>query len=362
MLKETYKIPALPPPGASETVAVLKEVARAHRYLAELKGRAAAMPNPGILIDTLSLQEAKASSEIENIVTTQDEMFQASLFPDTQESPAAKEVALYARALLGGFERMGEQYGLLTNNNVIAMFQTLKRSTGGFRNTPGTALRNEASGEIVFVPPQHGDDIIRHMTALEAFINDDASALDPLVRMAIIHHQFESIHPFPDGNGRIGRIINVLYLTKEGLLDFPILYLSRFITSSKPDYYRLLRQVGETGEWEPWLLYMIRGVGETARTTLDLIDAITALMAETKQRLRADHPKLYSQDLLNNLFRHPYTRIEFVQRDLGVTRQTAARYLEQLVVGGLLEKQQAGRNSYFVNAPLVALFTGERTT
>ena len=360
MLKETYQIPALPPPGATETIAVLKEAARAHRFLAELKGRAAAMPNPGILIDTLSLQEAKASSEIENIVTTQDEMFQANLFPDTQGSPAAKEVALYAKALLGGFERMREQHGLLTNNNIIAMFQTLKRSAGGFRNTPGTALRNEQSGEIVFVPPQHGDDIIRHMTALEAFINDGASALDPLVRMAIIHHQFESIHPFPDGNGRIGRIINVLYLTKEGLLDFPILYLSRFITASKPDYYRLLRQVGETGEWEPWLLYMIRGVGETARTTLAVIDAITALMAETKQRLRSEYAKLYSQDLLNNLFRHPYTRIEFVQRDLGVTRQTAARYLEQLVAGGLLEKQQAGRNSYFVNAPLVALFTGGR--
>jgi Fic family protein len=361
MLKETYQIPVLPPPDATESIAVLKEAARAHRYLAELKGRAAAMPNPGILIDTLSLQEAKASSEIENIVTTQDEMFQASLFPDIQGSPAAKEVALYAKALLGGFERMGEQQGLLTNNNIIAMFQTLKRSTGGFRNTPGTALRNEQSGEIVFVPPQHGDDIIRHMTALEAFINDDTSPLDPLVRMAIIHHQFESIHPFPDGNGRIGRIINVLYLTKEGLLDFPILYLSRFITASKPDYYRLLRQVGETGEWEPWLLYMIQGVGETARTTLHLIDSITALMADTKQRLRTEYAKLYSQDLLNNLFRHPYTRIEFVQRDLGVTRQTAARYLEQLVVGGLLEKQQAGRNIYFVNAPLVALFTGERT-
>jgi Fic family protein len=208
------------------------------------------------------------------------------------------------------------------------------------------------------VPPQHGDDIIRHMTALEAFINDDGSALDPLVRMAIIHHQFESIHPFPDGNGRIGRIINVLYLTKEGLLDYPILYLSRFITARKPDYYRLLRHVGETGEWELWLLYMIRGVGETARTTLDLIDVIGALMAETKQRLRTDHAKLYSQDLLNNLFRHPYTRIEFVQRDLGVTRQTAARYLEQLVTSGLLEKQQAGRNIYFVNAPLMALFSG----
>ena len=356
MLKETYQIPDLPPPGELETTAVLKAAANAHRFLAELKGRAAAMPNPGILIDTLSLQEAKASSEIENIVTTQDEMFQANLFPEYPGSPAAKEVSLYAQALLCGFRLMSDQQGLLTNNAIIAMFQILKRTDGGFRNTPGTALRNEQSGEIVFVPPQHGDDIIRHMTALERFINDDHSPLDPLVRMAIIHHQFESIHPFPDGNGRIGRILNVLYLTKVGLLDIPILYLSRFITDNKPDYYRLLRHVGDTGDWQPWLLYMLRAVAETSVTTLGLIDDIQVLMADYKNRLRDHHPRIYSQDLLNNLFRHPYTRIEFVQAELGITRQTAARYLDQLAEGGLLVKNQAGRNNYYINRPLLSLF------
>ncbi len=356
MLKETYQIPILPPPGAVETIAVLKEAAVAHRYLAELKGRAAAMPNPGILIDMLALQEAKASSAIENIVTTQDEMFQASLFPAYPGSPAAKEVALYAQALRCGYERMTEQQGIMSNNSLIAMFRILKRTDAGFRTVPGTALRNEQSGEIVFVPPQHGDDIVRHMAALERFINDDACLLDPLVRMAIIHHQFESIHPFSDGNGRIGRILNVLYLTKQGLLDSPILYLSRFITANKPDYYRLLRLVGETGQWEPWLLYMLRAVAETSVSTLALIDAIGKLMTVTKRRLRDRHSRIYSQDLLNNLFRHPYTRIEFVQEELGVTRQTAARYLDQLAHDGILDKQQAGRSVYFMNVKLLEIF------
>ncbi|MBU0557339.1 MAG: Fic family protein [Alphaproteobacteria bacterium] len=362
-LKPTYVIPALPPVGAVETRAVLREAARAHRYLAELKGRAAAIPNQGILIDTLSLQEAKASSEIENIVTTQDEMFQASLFPDHPGSPAAKEVALYRDALRCGFDRLREQHGLLSNNALIAMFQVLKRTTGGFRNTPGTALLNEASGDIVYVPPQDGADVVRQMTELERFINDDdQSDLDPLVKMAIIHHQFESIHPFPDGNGRIGRIINVLYLTRQGLLDIPILYLSRAITARKADYYRLLQAVRETGEWEEWLIYMLRAVGDTARETLDLIEGIRRLMADYKNRLRADHGRIYSQDLLNNLFRHPYTRIEYVQHDLNVTRQTAARYLDQLAETGMLIKHQSGRNNYYINAPLVALFSdGERS-
>ncbi|MCF8710396.1 Fic family protein [Rhizorhapis sp. SPR117] len=357
MLKQTYDIPPLPPPGELETVSVLREAARAHRFLAELKGRAATIPNQSILIDTLSLQEAKASSEVENIVTTQDEMFQASLFPDNPSSPAAKEVALYRDALQCGFEKLDEQQGLLTNNSIIAMFQILKRTKSGFRTTPGTALKNEGNGDIVYVPPQHGDDVVRHMTALERFINEDAmSALDPLIKMAIIHHQFESIHPFPDGNGRIGRIINVLYLTRQGLLEIPILYLSRYITTHKDEYYALLQFVRETGQWQPWLEYMLCAVADTAIGTLALIDEIKALMHDYKNRIRSDLPRIYSQDLLNNLFRHPYTRIEYVQNELGVTRQTAARYLDQLAANGLLVKYQAGRNNYYVNAPLVALF------
>jgi Fic family protein len=357
MLKATYAIPGLPPPGALETVEVLREAARAHRYLAELKGRAAAIPNQGILIDTLALQEAKASSEIENIVTTQDELFQARLFPDRITTAAAKEVALYVDALKCGHDGLRERQGLLTANGIVDMFRILKRTQEGFRTTPGTVLRNETTGEHVYIPPQTADEVVAHMAALERFINDADNGLDPLIRMAIIHHQFESIHPFSDGNGRIGRIVNVLYLTQQGLLDIPILYLSRYITSRKGDYYRLLQSVRDTGEWEPWLLYMLRAVGETAIGTLKLIEQIRLLMADYKRRLRDDHSKIYSQDLLNNLFRHPYTRIEFVQNEIGVTRQTAARHLDRLAAGGLLVKHQEGRSNYYINTPLVELLT-----
>jgi Fic family protein len=202
------------------------------------------------------------------------------------------------------------------------------------------------------------------MTALERFINLDGqhSDLDPLTRMAVIHHQFESIHPFPDGNGRIGRIINVLYLTKCGLLDIPILYLSRFVTKNKGEYYRLLQEVRDTGEWEPWLLFLLRGVEETAIETLRLVEGIRALMATIKNRLRAEFPKIYSQDLLNNMFRHPYTRIEFVQQELAVSRPTATRYLDELADGGVLIKLRAGRNNYYINKPLVDLFVDRERT
>lgn len=357
MLKASYAIPALPPAGAEETPAVLRALAQAHRHLAELKGRAASIPNQGILIDTLALQEAKASSEIENIVTTQDELFQARLFPENPSSPAAKEVALYADALRHGFTEQRRLDGLLTNNMIIAMFQMLKRTDGGFRATPGTALKNDQTGEMVYIPPQEGDAVRAHMAALEIFINDDErSDLDPLVKMAIVHHQFESIHPFPDGNGRLGRILNVLYLTRTGLLEIPILYLSRFITRRKGEYYRLLQSVRDTGEWEPWLLYMLGGVADTAKETLVLIEAMRELMAEYKRRLRTDHSKIYSQDLLNNLFRHPYTRIEYVQNELDISRPTATKYLDELADGGLLNKHRIGRNNYYINQRLVALF------
>ena len=357
MLKPTYAIPALPPPVDLETVPVLKALARANRALAELKGRAATIPNQGILIDTLSLQEAKASSEIENIVTTQDELFQLDLFPDGAESAEAKEVALYRDALKLGHDRLRETGGLITNNTLIEMFRRLKQRTGGFRETLGTALLNETTGERVFIPPQSAREIVAHMTALERFINeDDASALDPLVKMALIHHQFESIHPFPDGNGRLGRILNVLYLTRTGLLDIPVLYLSRHITRTKGDYYRLLQAVRDDGAWEEWVLYMLEAVAETAQTTLGLVEGIRGQMAGMKRRMREDLPKLYSQDLLNNLFRHPYTRIEFVVNDLGVTRQTATKYLDTLAEAGFVEKHKPGRASYYINTALVGLF------
>ena len=366
MLKASYAIPALPPAGVEESPAVLRAMATAHRHLAELKGRAASIPNQGILIDTLALQEAKASSEIENIVTTQDELFQASAFPENPASPAAKEVARYADALRHGFAEQRRLGGLLTNNMVIAMFRMLKRTDEGFRATPGTALKNDGTGEIVYVPPQEGDAVRAHMAALERFINEDgpehegASDLDPLVKMAVIHHQFESIHPFTDGNGRLGRIINVLYLTHAGLLELPVLYLSRWITGRKGEYYRLIQAVrdrrGAADAWEAWLLYMIRGVAETARATLTLIEGMRTLMADYKQRIRSGHPKLYSQDLLNNLFRHPYTRIEYVEKELNVSRPTATKYLDTLAKAGFVDKQRIGRNNYYMNQKLVALF------
>lgn len=356
MLVPTYQIPTLPPALELETPRVLKTLAVAHRHLAEMKGRATAIPNQGILIDTLALQEAKASSEIENIVTTQDELFQASLFPEGIGSPAAKEVAYYRDALRCGYERLIDDQFLLTNNIIIEMFQVLKRTTEGYRTMPGTALRNEAAGTLVYIPPQTHDRIRQYMTELEAFINDDTvSPLDPLIKMALIHHQFESIHPFSDGNGRVGRIMNVLYLVRAGLLDIPILYLSRYITTHKAEYYRLLQAVRDEGAWEDWVVYILEAVSVTSRQTLELIEGIGELMADYKRRLRAHATVKYSQDLLNNLFRHPYTRIEFVQNELGVTRQTAARYLDQLAETGFVEKHHEGRNNYYINTPLVSL-------
>ena len=221
-LQPTYELPPLPPPASLETARVLRAAADAHRHLAELKGRAFAVPNQAVLIDTLALQEALESSEIENIVTTQDELFQATLFREGPANASAKEVARYREALRHGFDEMARRDGLLTNNVLIETYRVLMLRTDGFRTVPGTALLNEVSGEVVYVPPQDAAMIVQHMTALERFVNDDAASdLDPLVKMAVIHHQFESIHPFPDGNGRVGRILNVLYLVRSGLLALP---------------------------------------------------------------------------------------------------------------------------------------------
>lgn len=359
MLQPTYQLPNLPPDAELETVAVLRALSNAHRHLAELKGRARIIPNQDILIDTLGLQEAKASSEIENIVTTQDELFQTNLLTSDSLIGPAKEVALYRDALKAGYNAMQKHQGIITNNILIELFQLLKGTTGGFQVTPGTALKNQSTGETVYVPPQDANAIVSYMTKLENFINDDdASHLDPLIKMAIIHHQFESIHPFPDGNGRIGRILNVLYLTRSNLLETPILYLSRGINRTKSEYYRLLQNVRDDNKnWENWIVYMLNSVAETAQITLKLIDGINALMHEYKKRMRIETSKLYSQDLLNNLFRYPYTRIEYVQKDLDISRQTASKYLEQLVAVGLLEKHQAGRNQYYINTQLVTLLT-----
>jgi len=361
MLKQTYKIPPLPPKVELETKAVLRALPPAHRFLAELKGKASAIPNQGILIDTLSLQEAKASSEIENIVTTQDEIFQHNIFPNGSSSNSAKEVFRYRNALKRGFHLLHKKDGLITNNCLTEMYRELKNRTDGFRTTSGTALKNVSNDKITYVPPQNPNDIILHMTALEKFINQDDApeSIDPIVKMAVIHHQFESIHPFPDGNGRIGRILNVLYLTKMDLLSIPILYLSRSIIQRENEYYNKLQAVRDDGDWEGWVLYVLNAVTETSQITLYLVEGIRSLMAEYKNKIRSRLPKIYSQDLLNNLFRHPYTRIEYLENDLGVSRQTAAKYLDQLVSAGLLRKHKSGTNNYYINEPLAELLIGQ---
>lgn len=365
-LKSSYVLPELPPEGL-ETISVLKALAPAHRYLAELKGAAQSIPNQGILIDSLALQEAKASSEIENIVTTHDELFRAQLFPHGPGSAEAKEVARYCEALKEGFDFMLQNGGLLTNRALINMFRKLENRDDGFRRTAGTALRNDHTGEIVYIPPQEPDEILTYMADLERFINDkDISEYDSLVKMAIIHHQFESIHPFPDGNGRVGRIINVLYLTHAGLLSIPILYLSRYITRNKALYYKYLQAVrdsdGGLDDWENWILYILTAVTETAKVSLEIVNNLKRLMQDTKAKIRKELPKIYSQDLLNNIFRHPYTRIDFVMHDLKRSRPTATSYLEQLVAKGVLTKHVSGRDNYYINTPLVDMFLDVSTT
>lgn len=359
--KPTYTIPDLPPNFDAESKAILKELKVAHRWLAMLDGKAEIIPNQGILIDTLALQEAAASSEIENIVTTQDELFQTNASKQIFASPAAKEVALYSVALRHGFEDLLNKQGLLSGNCIVGMFQTLKGTTGDYRKTPGTVLKNERTKEIVYVPPQTASGIQKHMTALERFINEDLPEdVDPLVAMAIIHHQFESIHPFPDGNGRIGRIVNVLYLCRMGFLRIPILYISRYIVRNKSDYYRLLQDVRETGEWEEWVLFILKGVSETAKETALLVAAMKELMDSFKERLR-NETKIYSHELVNNLFKHPYTRIEYVMEEVGVSRPTAGRYLDKLCEKelGLLQKVKLGKNNYYVNTELVRLLAND---
>ena len=333
-----------------DTPAILKKLASSSRRLAELKGIAASIPNQGILINTLGLQEAKDSSEIENIVTTHDELFKDDVLPEAFANPAAKEVLRYRQALRVGFEQVRAS-GLLTANHIIQIQGELERNNAGFRKLPGTALKDGA-GRTVYTPPQDPAEIMALMRDLERLLNDpDVLAVDPLIKMALAHHQFESIHPFYDGNGRTGRIVNVLYLVKEGLLDIPVLYLSKHIVRTKADYYRLLQTVRDDDTWEEWVLYMLDAVEQTAAQTLATIHAIKTALFDYKHRIRAQH-KFYSQDLINNLFTHPYTKIDFLQRDLQVSRLTATKYLDALAATGFVQKQKVGRSNYYVNQAL----------
>ena len=361
-MAKTYTIPKLPLGIDLETKEILKQVNLANKALAELKGVAHTIPNEGVLINSLVIQEAKESSEVENIVTTHDEIFQADLSVSNYAvSNAAKEVMNYREAMLEGFSRVKENM-LLTNNIIKNIQEKLEKNKAGFR-TSAVTLQNSKQ-EIVYAPPKTGDEVEHYMSNLEQFINNsELSDLDPLIKLAIIHHQFESIHPFYDGNGRTGRIISVLYLVQNRLLDLPILYLSRYITRNKAYYYKLIQAVrdndGDIKDWQNWVMFILKGIEVTSKETIILINGIAQLMAQYKVILKPVFGKTYKHELLNNLFFHPYTKIEFIERDMNVQRKTAAKYLDMIVDLKLLTKMKKGSSNYYINNALFELFLNQ---
>lgn len=357
-----YSIPLLPLSYDLETKAILKQLNNANRRLAELKGVAMTIPNENILVSTLTLQEAKDSSEVENIVTTQDDLYKnaSELYSDYAINAATKEVLNYREALQHGF-RLVKEKGVLTSSVIREIQKLLEHNSAGFRSIPGTTLKS-SDGKTVYTPPQGRTEILNYMDNLESFINnDDISELDPLIKLAIIHHQFESIHPFYDGNGRTGRIICVLFLVLTGRLDLPILYLSRYITHNKKKYYELIQDIRDKNsdnadEWEAWILFILKGIEETAIETTRLVKGISKLMADFKSVLRPKFGKQYRHELLNNLFFHPYTKVEFLEKELMISRVTAQRYLNLLMETGLIDRVKIGKAYYYINVPLMNLF------
>lgn len=332
-----------------ETPKVLKKAISANRALANLNGVARIIPNSAILINSLVLQEAKDSSAIENIITTHDELYRANLDIESVTNEA-KEVQNYKEALLRGFSLV-QEYKLLLNKHIIEIQSVLEKNSAGVRKQAGTNLKNTLTGEVIYTPPQDYATIQELLTNLEKYINEP-NEIDPLVNMAIIHYQFESIHPFYDGNGRTGRIINILYLILQDLLDIPVLYLSRYIITHKADYYRLLQEVRTDDKWEEWILYMLEAVEQTSLETIELINSISDLMIKTQDKISQELPKIYSKDLVEVLFMHPYTKIEFLVDRLNITRQTASKYLSELENIDILKNIQIKNSKFFVNIEL----------
>ena len=350
-MNNPFELQNLPPQIELETAKVLKQLSQSHRYLAELKGTSKTIPNESILINTLTLQEAKDSSEIENIITTHDDLYKENIFIDSK-NPASKEVFNYAQGLKLGFEIVRNEK-LLLNKHILTIQKELLENNTGFRTQGGTKLVN-SQGQTVYTPPQNKEEVLELMANLEKFINDNEfSNLDPLIKMAIIHYQFESIHPFYDGNGRTGRIINILYLVLQGLLDIPVLYLSRFITQNKAEYYQVLQNVRTKNDWEHLILYFLKSIEITAMQTIDLITNINNLMQNYKTDIQTKLPKIYSQDLINNLFRNPYTKIEFLEKELQVSYLTARKYLDILADNRFVEKIKVGKSNYYMNNALI---------
>jgi Fic family protein len=346
-------LPGLPPAADMETKPVLKRCVTARAALAELKQSAELIPNPAMLINTLPLLEARASSEIENIVTTADKLFR-HLQADSSADPATKEALRYRRALLEGVQALKTRP--LTTRTAESICTRIKGVEMTVRKVPGTALANDATGEVVYTPPE-GEARIRDLLAnWERFLHQDET-IDPLVRMAAAHYQFEAIHPFTDGNGRTGRVLNSLFLVEQGLLPLPILYLSRYIIAHKADYYRLLLAVTREGAWEPWLIYMLRAVEDTAAWTTAKIGAVRKLAADTAEYVRVKLPKIYSRELVDLMLEQPYCRIGNLVEARIAGRQAASRYLKALVSIGVLREQAFGKEKLFVHPKLMTLLT-----
>ncbi|MGE4169165.1 MAG: Fic family protein [Candidatus Margulisiibacteriota bacterium] len=349
------ELPLLPLQQSFETIPVMQAAIRANRALAELKGIAQTIPNQSIFINTISLKEAQYSSEIENIITTTDELYQAFSVSDGKMTQSAKEVLQYRNALWQGFSQLKKR-GILTTSVMNEIQATLLDNNAGIRSLPGTALKNAITGKIIYTPPVGKDVILDKLKNLETYIHSET--VDPLIKMAIMHYQFESIHPYYDGNGRTGRILNVLYLIYEGLLDQPILYLSHYIIQHKEEYYRLLQNCTFKEDYEPWILYMLRGVEESAKESISKIKSIQLLMQETMAIIKEKLPKIYSKELVEVLFQQPYCKIKFLE-DYGLAkRKTASEYLYQLEAIGVLESKKIGRETLFLNVRLFELFRG----
>ena len=350
-------IPQELPVSLNLTPKIYKLLTAASRKLAELNGFAKIIPNQDILINSLVLQEAKDSNAIENIITTHDELFLAQI-DENKITKNAKEVQNYELALKTGFKLL-QKDNLLLNKHILEIQRYLERNNAGFRTQSGTTLTNPLTGEIKHIPPQNADDIKRLMSNLEKYINDDTDELDPLIKLAIIHYQFETIHPFYDGNGRTGRILNILYLVYHKLLDLPILYLSAHIIATKDKYYKLLEEVSKTANFNDWIEYVLIGVEKTAHATISRIKAIDLAMQEISQTLQKQKDTIYSKDFVELLFSHPYTKIQSIEEGLKVHRHTASTYLKICQELGILDCIKIGRNKYFINIKLFEILSQE---
>jgi Fic family protein len=347
----------LPPDVKIETPGILKHLAAASRHLGELNGLCATLTDPTLLINTIALQESKDSSEIENIVTTQDELYQATLESENATS-AAKEVLRYREALYRGLQVMTKRKNILSVNAMIEIVQVIKQNNAGIRSTPGTALKNAITGEVIYTPPEGKQVIEEKLANLEQFINDDGfSPLDPLVKMAIIHYQFEAIHPFIDGNGRTGRILNGLYLVQQNLLPQPILYISSYIARNKSLYYELLRGVTEKNNWHDWIMYNLTAVIETAQLTTGKIRQVLSLKETMETELKEVLGPSYKYELLQLMFELPYLKIEILEKKGIAHRQTASKWLKKLLNAGVVSEQKKGKTLYFVNHRLITILS-----